>query len=139
MFYAAVMSLRWYSTVVDSRNIQELSRWWAETLGWQIIFESEDEVAIVPAWVSVEELKKTSWDRVSPGLVFVPFPESKETKNRLHIDLAPYITDDRQALIDGLLARGAELANVGQQDDATFTVLRDPEGNEFCVLSVREI
>jgi len=38
----------------------------------------------------------------------------------------------------GLLARGATLADVGQPATATFNVLRDPEGNELCVLSARE-
>ncbi|MET0425111.1 MAG: VOC family protein, partial [Actinoplanes sp.] len=37
--------------------------------------------------------------------------------------------------IDRLLGLGARHADVGQPDDATWTVLADPEGNEFCVLS----
>jgi predicted enzyme related to lactoylglutathione lyase len=66
-------------------------------------------------------------------------PESKSVKNRLHIDLAPHITDDRDALIDSLLAKGATRVNVGQDESAArWTVLADPEGNEFCVLSARD-
>ena len=53
--------------------------------------------------------------------------------------LAPHITDDRDALIDSLLARGATRVNVGQDEsEASWTVLADPEGNEFCVLSARD-
>ena len=60
-------------------------------------------------------------------------------KNRLHIDLAPHTSDDRQALIDGLLDKGATRADVGQDDAKVgWTVLADPEGNEFCVLSSRD-
>ena len=60
-------------------------------------------------------------------------------KNRLHLDLAPHITDDRAALIDALLARGATRVNIGQDEsEASWTVLADPEGNEFCVLSARD-
>jgi predicted enzyme related to lactoylglutathione lyase len=59
-------------------------------------------------------------------------------KNRLHIDLAPHTSDDRDAEIARLLARGAALADVGQPDTVPWTVLTDPEGNEFCVLSSRD-
>ena len=37
-----------------------------------------------------------------------------------------------------LLARGATRVDVGQSASATWDVLADPEGNEFCVLSARE-
>jgi hypothetical protein len=33
---------------------------------------------------------------------------------------------------------GATQVDVGQRDDVSWTVLADPEGNEFCVLSSRE-
>ncbi|MFZ0755529.1 MAG: VOC family protein, partial [Trebonia sp.] len=43
------------------------------------------------------------------------------------------------ALIDALLARGATRVNIGQDEsEASWTVLADPEGNEFCVLSARD-
>jgi hypothetical protein len=70
--------------------------------------------------------------------VFGPVPEGKTVKNRLHLDLAPHTSQDRDAEIASLLERGATLADVGQGDDVTWTVLRDPEGNEFCVLSSRD-
>jgi hypothetical protein len=57
----------------------------------------------------------------------------------LHIDLAPHISQDRDAEIDRLEALGARRVDVGQPDGATWTVLADPEGNEFCVLSSREM
>ncbi|WP_051620162.1 VOC family protein [Haematomicrobium sanguinis] len=112
-------------------------RWWADTLDWQVIYESDEEIVIVPKYV-MEESFSTPWERRPPGLVFVPVPEDKTVKNRLHMDLAPHLSDDRDALIQGLLDRGAKRIDVGQPADATFTVLADPEGNEFCVLSARE-
>jgi predicted enzyme related to lactoylglutathione lyase len=71
--------------------------------------------------------------------VFVPVPEGKAVKNRLHIDIAPHTSDDRDAEIARLLERGATTVDVGQAADETWTVLADPEGNEFCVLSAREV
>lgn len=79
-----------------------------------------------------------TWMRQAQGLVFVPVPEGKTVKNRLHLDLAPHTSQDRDAEIAALLERGATLAEVGQDDDVTWTVLADPEGNEFCVLSSRD-
>jgi hypothetical protein len=83
-------------------------------------------------------MRTTPWEQVGPGLVFVPVPEGKTVKNRLHIDLAPHTTDDRDAEIAHLLERGATLVDVGQRTDAAWAVLADPEGNEFCVLSARD-
>jgi predicted enzyme related to lactoylglutathione lyase len=74
---------------------------------------------------------------VPPGLVFVPVPEAKQVKNRLHLDLAPHLEDDRDAEIERLVTLGARVVDVGQREDSTWTVLADPEGNEFCVLSAR--
>ena len=57
----------------------------------------------------------------------------------MHIDLAPHISQDRDAEIERLERLGARRVEVGQSDVATWTVLADPEGNEFCVLSSREM
>jgi len=42
------MSIRWYSVVVDCRDVAAQSRWWAEALGWRIIYEAGAEVVVVP-------------------------------------------------------------------------------------------
>ena len=42
------MALRWYTTVIDAHDIATLSRWWAQTLDWQIVYEDDEEVAIIP-------------------------------------------------------------------------------------------
>ncbi len=131
------MALRWYTIVVDCRDVAAQAAWWRETLGWRAVYESEDEVVIVPAHVTDEFSAAIPWEQTPPGLVFVPVPEGKQLKNRLHIDLAPHTSDDRDAEIVRLLDRGATRVDVGQSDGATWDVLADPEGNEFCVLSAR--
>jgi len=136
------MSLRWYSLVIDCHDIAAQARWWADVLDWQIIDEADDEVALVPKHVTDESLRSTPWEQVGPGLSFVLVPEEKTVKNRLHIDLAPQLDDDQAAMVEGLLARGATRADVGQSVDGehkvSWVVLADPEGNEFCVLSSRD-
>jgi hypothetical protein len=133
------MSLRWYTVVIDCHDHLAQARWWAETLDWLVVLETDDEVAIVPPSMSQDPIDDLeTWMRTSQGLVFVPVPEGKSVKNRLHLDLAPHVTQDRDAEIATLLERGATLADVGQGGDVTWTVLADPEGNEFCVLSSRD-
>jgi len=133
------MSLRWYSVVVDCHDIAAQARWWAHVLDWQIIYEAVDEIVVVrPRHITQEGLRTTPWEQIGPGLVFVLVPEDKTTKNRLHIDLAPQQDDDQGAMVDSLIAMGATRVNVGQdENEVTWVVLADPEGNEFCVLSPR--
>lgn len=131
------MGLRWYSIVIDCHDLAAQARWWAEALHWNLIFENEEEAAVVPSWMTADPVPADRWDRELPGLVFVSVPEDKTTKNRLHLDLATHLDDDRDAEIARLTGLGARIIDVGQQPDATWTVLADPEGNEFCVLSAR--
>ncbi len=77
----------------------------------------------------------TKEDGVVPDLVFLKVPEDKRVKNRLHLDLRPV---DQAAEVDRLMSLGAHRVFVGQGDDASWVVLADPEGNEFCVLRVLE-
>ena len=67
----------------------------------------------------------------------MPSPDDKIVKNRVHLDLNPgpdVSAGERQAEIERLIALGARPVDVGQRGDETWTVLADPEGNEFCVI-----
>ncbi|MEU8664562.1 VOC family protein [Actinoplanes philippinensis] len=59
--------------------------------------------------------------------------EPKTVKNRVHVDLATTSAEHREETVARLTALGATLADVGQ-GDVPWTVMADPEGNEFCVL-----
>jgi len=114
---------RWYTVVVDAANPALMARFWAAVLDYQIVFEQPDEVVIAK-------------DRGTyPGIIFVPVPEPKTVKNRLHIDLNP---DNQEAEVARLMGLGAKRVDVGQNDEVTWVVMADPEGNEFCVLTARE-
>jgi catechol 2,3-dioxygenase-like lactoylglutathione lyase family enzyme len=131
------MGVRWYTTVIDCRDIKAQAQWWATVLGWRVVADLPNEVVLVPPHaftkgdsIPVEEL--------GPGLTFVPVPEGKSVKNRLHLDLAPRASDDQAEQLRRLEALGARRVDVGQPGDASFVVLADPEGNEFCLLSPRD-
>ena len=116
------MSLEWEQVIVAAQDPAELGRWWQEALGWVVVDEGPDVFEIRPA---PEQL---------PGLLFVPVPEAKSIKNRLHLDFRP---DDHDAEVERFLALGATRADLEQAEQASWVVLADPEGNEFCVLSSR--
>jgi hypothetical protein len=130
------MPLRWDSVVVDCADNAGLARWWADVLGWTIVRETLDEVVLVPPH-ALPEGDAAPVDRRGPILVFGTVPEGKTVKNRLHLDVAPAAGDDQEAEVERLLAKGATRVDVGQRSDASWVVLADPEGNEFCVLSPR--
>ncbi|MCC2336166.1 VOC family protein [Cellulomonas wangsupingiae] len=130
------MPLRWYSNVIEARDPRALGRWWADALHWEVVYEDDDETDVGPPWA--DELTGLPFHRRPPDLCFVEVGHDKTTKNRLHMDLAPHTSDDRDAEIARLLALGATHVDVGQGPDVSWTVLADPEGNEFCVLSSRD-
>ena len=127
------MAVRWYSTVIDSTDPRALADWWAAALGWQKVYEADDEVVIVPAHVTDELIRSTPWEQVGPGLIFVRVPEgngSQErvvaTKNSVHFDIRPRTgTRDEEVV---LIKAMAPSTDIGQGSDVTWMVLADPEG-----------
>ena len=107
--------------VVDAHDLPRLARFWAEALGWTVLSERPREVVI-----------GTALD-APIGICFMPVDEPKAVKNRLHLDLTTS-ADDRDTEIERLLALGARRVDIGQTGEESWTVLADPEGNEFCVV-----
>jgi hypothetical protein len=70
-------------------------------------------------------------------MCFMPASDSKIVKNRVHVDLTSG-AEDRTDEIDRLLALGARRIDIGQTGTESWTVLADPEGNEFCVVRPKE-
>lgn len=69
----------------------------------------------------------------SLALLFLPVPEAKQVKNRVHLDLVP-LGRTRDAEVQRVLGLGARLVDDRRRADGTgWVVLADPEGNEFCV------
>jgi catechol 2,3-dioxygenase-like lactoylglutathione lyase family enzyme len=118
------MTIRVQCLCIDSADPDRLARFWADALGWRRTHDGADEVVLEPPEGSPE-------DGVAPDLLFLRVPEAKTVKNRLHLDLRP---DDQAAEVARIEGLGARRVSVGQGADATWVVLADPEGNEFCVL-----
>ncbi|GAA3577551.1 VOC family protein [Microlunatus spumicola] len=101
---------RLHELVVDCRDPDRLAAWWAERFGVEAQTNAED------TWIEGGGLP---W-----AVNFVPVPEAKTVKNRVHWDVV--------GSTDELLAAGATLLRT-RDDEIAWDVLADVEGNEFCV------
>jgi catechol 2,3-dioxygenase-like lactoylglutathione lyase family enzyme len=109
---------------VDCRDPERLCAFWAAALDQGVVRRWADEHGV--GYVQLEDLPPGA-----PLLLFQPVPEERAGKNRLHLDLACDPGCDRPAELRRLGALGAVVLS----DDAErWTVLADPEGNEFCLL-----
>ncbi|GAA4896809.1 VOC family protein [Streptomonospora salina] len=126
------MTSKFTELAIDCADPAGLARFWCAVLGYEVQAQEEGGVAIgSPA---VPEGKDRPGP-VPPTLTFLPVPEGKAAKNRVHIDVNP--TDgERDDEVRRLLDLGARRVDVGQ-GDTDWVVLADPEGNEFCVLGSR--
>ena len=126
--------LRIQNITIDCHEPRRLAEFWAAALQWQITGESADEVCIAPVPESVA-FEATAGDvRLPyPDVLFIRTPDEKRVKNRLHLCLRPQVQADEVARLEGL---GAARVDIGQSAEpgATWVVMADPEGNEFCVL-----
>ena len=120
------MSLSLLSVIVDCHDPRRQAEWWAQALAYQVSQRNPDEFQVS--------------DPAGAGgsLYFMKVPEPKVGKNRLHLDLVT--PGSMEAEVARLVGAGAQVVEV-RQDPASFdnpdtwTVMRDPEGNEFCVTS----
>jgi hypothetical protein len=112
------------AVVMAAADPPALARFWTEAAGWPVTGADERLAA----------LRHPSG--TGPFLELLRSPAPKLVKNRLHLDLAPHPGDDPAAEVARLRSLGATPADIGQ-GEVTWTVLADPEGNEFCVLSPR--
>jgi hypothetical protein len=106
---------RLHGLVVDSADPHAIAEWWGAAYGAEVVHHEA-------GWSTVQNV---------PGMPiltmdFTPVPEPKAVKNRIHWD----VTGQAEAL----LAAGATLLR-RPDEDISWTVLADPEGNEFCVFA----
>jgi predicted enzyme related to lactoylglutathione lyase len=119
------MPVRLHHIVIDAHDLPGLARFWTQALGWKILSEREREIVI-------------GTDENAPvGICFMPVNDPKTVKNRVHLDLTSSAAD-RLHEIDRLVALGARRVDIGQTGAESWTVLADPEGNEFCVVRPKE-
>jgi catechol 2,3-dioxygenase-like lactoylglutathione lyase family enzyme len=104
---------------IDTPDPEPLAAFWCAVLGWQVVEREEHGWTIAGEGQAIDLLR---------------VPDGKTVKNRLHLDLRAD-GSSTEAELARLEQLGATRVDVGQPADATWTVLADPQGNEFCLLS----
>ena len=102
----------------DCVDPRQLAEFWATVTGFQV---QEPQ----PGWAGIK-----SDIPEFPRLLFVRVPEGKIVKNRVHLDLQ---AEDVKAEVERLVGLGASVVEERKMRNHAWTVLRDPEGNEFCL------
>lgn len=108
------------SVTVDCADPERLAAFWSAVLGYEV--EDADDLS---AYI-------VDPDGVGVPVLFLVVPEGKSVKNRLHFDLRP--DGGMREEVDRVLALGATSPRRVDEHGSFWTVLLDPEGNEFCVL-----
>jgi Glyoxalase-like domain len=123
------------SVTFDCFDALTVGVFWSAVLGRPLDHEASSDFAAIGfagrrdkiGWASVERESDPTW-------MFVRVPELKTSKNRLHLDL---VAADVVAEVARLVELGAtHVADVDEWGYA-WTVMADPEGNEFCVGKAR--
>lgn len=116
----------------DCADALVVGRFWSAALGRPLDPESSGDFASI----GMPEHRDTRGWRLDdePTWLFVRVPEPKVAKNRMHLDLA---APDREAEVVRLVGLGATRVADMNEWGYEWTVMQDPEGNEFCVAQLR--
>ncbi|WP_027861116.1 VOC family protein [Marmoricola sp. URHB0036] len=114
------MGIRLGSTVVNCADIEVMTDFWSAALG---LVPSRREPG--------DDFRVLRGERVNLSLQVASSPVS--ARDQMHLDL---YSDDVDAQVERLRALGAEWVRRDDDPEDTYVVLRDPEGNEFCVCLV---
>jgi len=116
------MPIHIHNVTFDCADARALAGFWSALTGWNIYFDDDPEVLVAP-----------TYPNPGTGMLFIPVPEGKTAKNRVHLDIEP-AHGTRDELVETAVAAGATvLADHRNDDGSGWVTLADPEGNEFCV------
>ena len=138
-----------FQVTFDAADPMTVAEFWAEALGYIVQpppegFDSWDAFAD-SAGIPEEDRDNLAAvvdpDGAGPRLLFQKVPEGKAVKNRVHLDVnvteRGSSEEERRTVIDTEVARlvaiGATRLKDFNEPTGTWTVMRDVEGNEFCV------
>lgn len=110
------------AVVVDCVDPRAMARFWGAAMDWTLHEVADDGATLRSA------------AGVGPYLEFIRTPDAKSGWNRVHLDIRPYPGDDAAAEEARLRTLGAGVVDLGESD-VSWTVLADPEDNEFCLLA----
>ena len=105
---------------IDCADPTRVAAFWCSALGYELV-ESDEEGA------EIRDPGGAGWP-----LLFLVVPEGKSAKNRLHLDIRA--SGSMAQEVERLEGLGAVRQRLVEEGGSFWTVMLDPEGNEFCVL-----
>lgn len=108
---------------VDCDDALAVATFWAAALGRDVDTNGSREFATI------------GYGNAAPAFMFLRVPEGKSAKNRMHLDLH---ATDRELEVERLVGLGASRMTDVAEWGHKWTVLQDPEGNEFCVAEAKQ-
>ena len=116
--------------VFDCETPSVLARFWAELLdGYAVRPYDQAEIDRLAALGLTPETDPTVMvDGPGPVLCFQRVAGRKYENNRVHLDIA---VDDRSQEVQRIQSLGGEIV----REASGYTVMRDPEGNQFCIVA----
>jgi hypothetical protein len=115
------VALRVGNITFDCDDVLTVGQFWSAALGRQLDPQSGPYFASIGAGDP---------ERTEPAWYFEKVPEAKVAKNRMHLDLV----DPDPSIVGRLVSLGASIvAEHALGDIHSWTVMQDPDGNEFCV------
>jgi predicted enzyme related to lactoylglutathione lyase len=126
------VTVRIAAVTVDCADALVVARFWAAALGRPL----DPQASSGFASIGMPEHRDTRGWRLEgdPTWLFAKVPEGKAAKNRMHVDVA---ADDQEAEVARLVELGATRVRDMNEWGYEWTVMQDPEGNEFCVAQTR--
>jgi predicted enzyme related to lactoylglutathione lyase len=107
-----------YAIVLDVNDLEICGRFWSRMLGVDVLYEDQRYMRLGHAGTR-------------PTLLLQKVPEGHEGKNRVHIDLD---VPDLDVAARRAEALGAQPVRTVNEYGLAWAVMRDPDGNEFCLV-----
>jgi predicted enzyme related to lactoylglutathione lyase len=109
-----------HNVVIDVTDHDVVVPFWEAALGWTSQRINEQFVG----------LRAPAEEAVGFDILFQKVPEPKTAKNRAHID---FDAEDMEAEVARLVELGGSVRGAHALGAFRWTIVADPEGNEFCV------
>jgi hypothetical protein len=116
----ADMTARVGNIAFDCDDVLKVAAFWSTVLGRPLDHGSSE------VWASIGGADAA---RAEPAWYFAKVPEQKQAKNRVHVD----VVDPDPSAVAKLVQLGATVTREDQMPGHSWTVMQDPEGNEFCI------
>jgi predicted enzyme related to lactoylglutathione lyase len=114
----------WWAITVDCNEPHRVAEFWSALFDCPVLEVGADR----PGWLRLQPLGVDG-----PFLNLQPVDEPRAGKVRIHLDV---LVDDPEAAIERVVELGG--ADTGAREEllrGRIAVMRDPEGNEFCLLA----